>query len=60
MRWRGKRWTWPARLRKRRQANVAVVALANKMARIYGRCCVMAAPMALRRLGQSRERAQMR
>jgi transposase len=34
MRWRGKRWTWLARLRERRPANVAVVALANKMARI--------------------------
>jgi transposase len=34
MRWRGKRWTWLARLRERRPANVAVVALANKTARI--------------------------
>ena len=34
MRWRGRSWTWLARLRDRRPANVAVVALANKTARI--------------------------
>jgi transposase len=34
MRWRGRSWTWLARLRDRRPANVAVVALANKMARV--------------------------
>lgn len=34
MRWRGRSWTWLARLRARRPANVAVVALANKTARI--------------------------
>ena len=34
MRWRGKTWTWLARLRARRPANVAVVAVANKTARV--------------------------
>jgi transposase len=34
MRWRGRSWTWLARLRDRRPANVAAVALANKTARI--------------------------
>ncbi len=34
MRWRGKTWTWLARLRARRPANVAAVAIANKTARI--------------------------
>lgn len=34
MRWRSKHWTWLVRLRERRPANVAVVALANKTARI--------------------------
>lgn len=34
MRWRGKSWTWLAKLRARRPANVAVVAVANKTARI--------------------------
>ena len=34
MRWRGRSWTWLARLRDRRPANVAAVAVANKMARI--------------------------
>jgi transposase len=34
MRWRGRSWTWLARLRDRRPANVAAVAVANKTARI--------------------------
>jgi transposase len=34
MRWRGKSWTWLAKLRARRPANVAVVAVANKTARV--------------------------
>ncbi len=34
MRWRGRSWTWLAELRDRRPANVAVVAVANKTARI--------------------------
>lgn len=34
MRWHGKRWTWLAKLRSRRPANVAVVAIANKTARV--------------------------
>jgi transposase len=34
MRWRGRKWAWLARLRERRPANVAVVAVANKTARI--------------------------
>lgn len=34
MRWRGRSWTWLARLRDRRPANVVAVALANKTARI--------------------------
>ncbi|MEJ2374356.1 MAG: IS110 family transposase [Pseudolabrys sp.] len=34
MRWRGRKWTWLARLRDRRPANVAAVAIANKTARI--------------------------
>lgn len=34
MRWRGKSWTWLAKLRARRPANVAAVAIANKTARI--------------------------
>lgn len=34
MRWRGRKWTWLAKLRDRRPANVAVVAIANKTARI--------------------------
>lgn len=34
MRWRGRSWTWLAKLRDRRPANVAVVAVANKTARI--------------------------
>jgi transposase len=34
MRWRGKSWTWLAKLRGRRPANVAVVAIANKTARM--------------------------
>lgn len=34
MRWRGKSWTWLARLRGRRPANVAAVAIANKTARV--------------------------
>lgn len=34
MRWRSKTWTWLAKLRKRRPANVAAVAVANKMARV--------------------------
>ncbi|WP_236638621.1 transposase [Mangrovicoccus ximenensis] len=34
MRWRGKSWTWLARLRGRRPANVATVAVANKTARV--------------------------
>lgn len=34
MRWRGKTWTWLARLRARRPANVAAVAIANKTAQI--------------------------
>lgn len=33
MRWRGRSWAWLARLRARRPANVAAVAIANKMAR---------------------------
>lgn len=33
MRWRGKRWQWLAKLRARRPANVAAVAIANKTAR---------------------------
>ncbi len=33
MRWRGKRWPWLAKLRARRPANVAAVAIANKTAR---------------------------
>jgi transposase len=33
MRWRGKKWIWLAKLRARRPANVAVVAIANKTAR---------------------------
>ena len=33
MRWRGRSWTWLARLRDRRPANVVAVALANKTAR---------------------------
>ena len=34
MRWRGRTWTWLARLRDRRPANVAAVAIANKTARV--------------------------
>ena len=34
MRWRGRSWTWLAKLRDRRPANVAAVAVANKTARI--------------------------
>jgi transposase len=34
MRWRGKSWTWLAKLRGRRPANVATVAVANKTARV--------------------------
>ena len=34
MRWRARSWIWLARLRDRRPANVAAVAVANKMARI--------------------------
>ena len=34
MRWRGRQWLWLARLRDRRPANVATVAVANKTARI--------------------------
>lgn len=34
MRWRGRSWTWLAKLRARRPANVAAVAIANKTARI--------------------------
>lgn len=34
MRWRGKSWIWLARLRGRRPANVATVAVANKTARV--------------------------
>lgn len=34
MRWRGRSWQWLARLRERRPANVATVAIANKTARI--------------------------
>lgn len=34
MRWRGRSWLWLARLRDRRPANVATVAVANKTARV--------------------------
>lgn len=34
MRWRGRTWIWLAKLRDRRPANVAVVAIANKTARV--------------------------
>jgi transposase len=34
MRWRSQRWTWLAKLRARRPANVAAVAVANKTARV--------------------------
>ena len=34
MRWRGRNWVWLARLRQRRPANVATVAVANKTARV--------------------------
>lgn len=34
MRWRGKTWVWLAKLRARRPANVATVAVANKTARV--------------------------
>jgi transposase len=34
MRWRGRNWIWLAKLRDRRPANVAVVAIANKTARV--------------------------
>jgi len=34
MRWRGRKWVWLAKLQDRRPANVAVVAIANKTARI--------------------------
>jgi transposase len=34
MRWRGRSWAWLARLRDRRPANVAAVAMANKTARV--------------------------
>ena len=34
MRWRGRSWLWLSRLRDRRPANVATVAVANKTARI--------------------------
>jgi transposase len=34
MRWRGKSWVWLAKLRARRPANVAAVAIANKTARV--------------------------
>jgi transposase len=34
MRWRGRSWPWLARLRDRRPANVATVAVANKTARV--------------------------
>lgn len=34
MRWRGRNWLWLARLRQRRPANVATVAVANKTARV--------------------------
>ncbi|WP_072384170.1 IS110 family transposase [Novosphingobium sp. NDB2Meth1] len=34
MRWRGRSWLWLARLRDRRPANVATVAIANKTARV--------------------------
>lgn len=34
MRWRGRSWIWLARLRDRRPANVATVAVANNTARI--------------------------
>lgn len=34
MRWRGKSWVWLAKLRSRRPANVAAVAIANKTARM--------------------------
>lgn len=34
MRWRGRTWLWLARLRDRRPANVATVAVANKTARV--------------------------
>ena len=34
MRWRGRSWLWLARLRQRRPANVATVAVANKTARV--------------------------
>lgn len=34
MRWRGRSWAWLARLRDRRPANIAAVAIANKTARV--------------------------
>lgn len=34
MRWRGRSWAWLAKLRDRRPANIAAVAIANKTARI--------------------------
>ena len=34
MRWRSKTWVWLAKLRARRPANVATVAVANKTARV--------------------------